>query len=324
VALKRILVTGAGGFVGSHMIRRVSTDPAYLAFAVVHHPPPLDGIRALPVPSNHVYAGDLMDTSFADAVIQETRPDRVVHLAAQSSVPASWQDPKRTLTNNVIAQLNVLDGVARYVPRARVLVVGSSEEYGLVRPEDLPLAEDSPLRPESPYAVSKIAQDFLGLQFHLGRHLEVVRVRPFNLIGPGQEDRFVVPSFARQIAEAEAGMRPPVIEVGNLDARRDFTDVRDAVRAYAMTLERGHAGEVYNVGGGAVRSVREILDTLRGFARCSLDVKIDPARFRPVDAPVVQSDTRKIREEVGWIPEVPIDQSLCDVLDEWRQRVAQI
>jgi GDP-4-dehydro-6-deoxy-D-mannose reductase len=319
----RIVVTGAAGFVGAHFVAWARATDASRVFALVRHPLSSADCAVLRLPSSQVFVGDLIDPSFVDAAIDEIRPDRVVHLAAQSSVPASWQDPARTLTNNVLAELNVLEASARHVPAARVLVVGSSEEYGSAQPTDLPLTEEAPLRPESPYAVSKIAQDFLGLQYFLGRHLDVVRVRPFNLIGPGQSDRFAIPSFARQIAEAEAGRRPPVIEVGNLSARRDFTDVRDAVRAYAMVLERGRAGEVYNVGGGCVRSIGDLLNSLCQLARRPLEVKVDPSRFRPVDAPAIESDNRKIREEVGWHPRIPIDQSLRDVLDEWRQRVAQ-
>lgn len=321
--MNRILVTGAAGFVGSHFVELARAAPATRVFALVRRQPSETGCSTLRLPSNQVFVGDLLDASFVDAVIDEARPDRVVHLAAQSSVPASWQDPAGTLTNNVVAQLNVLESVVRHVPEARVLVVGSSEEYGNARPSDQPLSEESPLRPESPYAVSKIAQDYLGLQFFIGRRLAVVRVRPFNLIGPGQSDRFAISSFARQIAEVEVGRRPPMIEVGNLSARRDFTDVRDAVRAYSAVIERGQAGEVYNVGGGSVRSIGELLESLCKLARCPLEVKIDAKRFRPIDAPEIESDSRKIREELGWLPRIPIDQSLRDILDEWRQKVAQ-
>jgi len=320
--LRRILITGAAGFVGGHLVNQFNAVPETLVFGTGHRGAAATTPRVSAIAQDRLYSGDLTDAAFAEMVIREARPDWVVHLAAQSSVPASWKDPTGTLVNNLVSQLNVLEGVARHAPAARVLVVGSSEEYGHARPEDLPLAESAPLRPDSPYAVSKIAQDFMGLQYHLGGHLAVIRVRPFNLIGPGQSDRFAMPSFARQIAEAEAGVRPPVIEVGNLSARRDYTDVRDAVRAYALALERGRVGEVYNVAGGAVRSVREMLDTLCAIAGCSLEVKVDPTRFRPSDAPIIQGDSRRIHDDVGWVPEIPIEQSLRDVLDEWRRKVA--
>lgn len=317
-AVKRILVTGACGFVGGHLIASLNADPETLVFGTTRRPPTnREGGRQL-LAADRLKLGDLVDAKFADEVVRTTRPDWVVHLAAQASVSASWQDPSGTLVNNLVSQLNVLEGISRHAPAARILVVGSSEEYGKVGPEDSPLSEDAPLRPDSPYATSKVAQDFLGLQYYLGRQLQVLRVRQFNLIGPGQSDRFALPSFARQIAEVEAGLREPVIQVGNLDACRDFTDVRDAVRAYIAILERGRVGEVYNVGGGSVRSVRELLDALCSLARCPLGVAVDPARLRPSDAPIIQSDCRKIRGDVGWSPVIPIERTLRDILDEWR------
>ncbi len=268
------------------------------------------------------HVGDLLDPEFVDRIVAEARPDWVVHLAAQASVQSSWQQPTETWKNNTLPQINLLESVSHRAPGARVLIPGSSEEYGRVRAEDLPLSEAAPLRPDSPYGASKVAQDFLGLQYHLGRALDVVRVRPFNLIGPGQSERFAIPSFARQIAEVEAGLREPVIMVGNLDVRRDFTDVRDAVRAYEQILAKGEAGEVYNVGGGCFRTVREILDGLCALSSRTLQIQVDPTRFRPSDAPVVQSDCRKIRDSIGWSPTTPVDRTLVDILDEWRHRVA--
>jgi GDP-4-dehydro-6-deoxy-D-mannose reductase len=267
--------------------------------------------------------GDLREPGFVEALIADVAPDWVVHLAAQASVAASWRDPAATLVNNAVAQANLLESVVRRVPHARVLVFGSSEEYGRLRPEDLPASEEAPLRPESPYAVSKVTQDFLGLQYHLARQLAVVRVRPFNLFGPGQSDQFALASFARQIAEAEQGLRPPVIAGGNLSARRDYTDVRDAVRAYRALLLGGQSGEVYNVGGGGVRSIGEILEALRGLAWVRVDVTVDPARLRPVETAVVAVNAGRIREAVGWAPTIPFEQTVADILDDWRRRVAR-
>lgn len=320
--VKRILVTGAAGFVGGHLVERLALDPGSTIFGITRRPiPSAPGGGSIAAACRWVQ-GDLIDPEFVDRVVADTQPDWIVHLAAQASVVTSWQAPSETWRNNTVPQINVLESVFRHAPQARVLIAGSSEEYGQVRPEDLPLNEDSPLRPDSPYAASKVAQDFLGLQYHLGRKLDVRRVRPFNLLGPGQAERFAIPSFARQIAEAEAGIRPPVIMVGNLEVRRDFTDARDAVRAYELILTSGLAGEVYNVGGGCVRSVREVLEALCALSSRDLEIRVDPQRFRPSDASIVQSDCRKVREAVGWSPTTPIDRTLRDILDEWRRRVA--
>lgn len=321
--MTRVLVTGAAGFVGQHLVRFLVGSLDCEVFGTVRRRG--SAARESPVvsslPAGRELTGDLTEPGFVDQVVGATRPDWVFHLAAQSSVIASWQEPAATLVNNLVAELNVLDSLTRRAPNARVIVVGSSEEYGQVRPADLPLDEASPLRPDSPYAVSKVAQDYLGLQYYLGRRLAVIRVRPFNLIGPGQDDRFALPSFARQIAEAEVGRRPPLIEVGNLEARRDFTDVRDAVRAYVLLAQKGQPGEVYNVGSETVHSIHELLDALRALARCHVEVRVDPARFRPSDVPVVQSNCGKLRREIGWRPAIPIEQTLRDILDDWRCRV---
>jgi GDP-4-dehydro-6-deoxy-D-mannose reductase len=316
----RVLVTGANGFVGRHLLDALLNEPDLR----VHG----SGRQSWSPETAARYAlvaylpGDLTRADDADRVVRAARPDWVVHLAAQSSVAESWRDPAGTLVNNLVAQLNLQESLVRHAPASRVLVVGSSEEYGQIRPEDLPADEATPLRPDNPYAVSKIAQDYLGLQYYLGRRLTVVRARPFNLFGPGQSDRFAIGSFARQVAEAEAGMREPVVTVGNLSARRDYTDVRDAVRAYWLLVRRGAAGDVYNVGGGGVHSIGEVLDALIALARRPLEVRVDPGRLRPADTPEVAPDASHIRHELGWQPRIAFHQTVSDTLDDWRQRIA--
>jgi GDP-4-dehydro-6-deoxy-D-mannose reductase len=316
--MTRILVTGATGFVGRHLLDLLRSEPDLRIAGTSRH------AFSLKWPERTVstYVGDLTDRAFTDGMISEVRPDLVVHLAAQSSVSDSWQDPQATLVNNLVAQLNVLRSLTVHAPRSRVLVTGSSQEYGAVAPHELPLTEDAPLRPDSPYALSKVIQDFLGLQYFLGYGLGVIRVRAFNLIGPGQGDRFAIPSFARQIAEAEVGLRPRLIRVGNLEPRRDFTDVRDAVRAYWGLLRQGAVGEVYNVGGGSNRSIRDALDTLISLARVPVDVQVDPALLRPSDVPVVECDTHRLQSTLSWRPTISFEQSLRDILEEWRQKIA--
>jgi GDP-4-dehydro-6-deoxy-D-mannose reductase len=316
---RRVLVTGAGGFVGGHLVGLIRAS-GWAEVVETHH---LHAGETTDVSRSErgIYRGDLIEAEFSSAVIRDVRPDMVVHLAAQPSVAESWKDPVGTIITNTLAQLHVLEAVAQHAPLARVLVVGSAEEYGRATEEGDVASEDAPLRPTSPYATSKVVQDYLGLQYYLGRGVDVVRARPFNLFGPGQSDRFAIASFARQIAQAEAGQRPPTIEVGNLAARRDYTDVRDAVRAYLALLERGRSGEVYNVGGGGVRAVGEVLSQLIQLARCSVTVRIDERRYRPNDAFAPSPDTGRIRDEIGWRPRIPFEQTVRDILDDWRTRI---
>jgi GDP-4-dehydro-6-deoxy-D-mannose reductase len=265
----------------------------------------------------------LTDPQFAAAVLVQAAPDQIYHLAAQAFVPISWQDPWGTLENNIRAEANLLHAAAQQRSAARILIVASNEEYGRVPPDDLPIDEDTPLRPDSPYGVSKIAQDFMGLQYFLSHGLHIVRVRPFNHIGPRQNDRFVAANFAKQIAEIEAGQRERKLCVGNLDAQRDFTDVRDMVRAYALALAKGEAGQVYNIVSGVPRSVRELVEMLRSLARVPFELESDPERMRPSDTPVSYCDTTKFHAATGWLPEISFEQSLSDTLDYWRGRVGE-
>jgi GDP-4-dehydro-6-deoxy-D-mannose reductase len=255
-------------------------------------------------------------------VIEHVRPDRIYHLAGQAFVGDSWASPWETLETNLRSQVNVFEAVmAVRASPPRLLVVGSAEEYGRIAPEALPVNEMCPLRPDSPYSVSKVGQDFLGLQYFLSYALPVIRVRPFNHIGPRQNPKFVAPAFASQVAAIEAGRQAPVMPVGNLTARRDFTDVRDMVRAYVLALEQGEAGEVYNLGSGRSRSVQEVLDTLLHLAEVNIAVELDTGRLRPVDVPEMVCDATKFRTRTGWEPHVPFEQSLRDVLDYERTQV---
>ncbi len=313
----RALITGISGFAGSFLAEYL-LEQGYDVWGIVRRGP---GHVAHLQSRIRLVQADVTDAERVCAVFEQARPQRVYHLAAQSFVPASWDDPWSTLEANVRGQLNVLQAVLRTDVSARVLVVGSNEEYGRVSDDDLPIREETPFRPQSPYGVSKIAQDMLGLQYWLSYGLHVVRVRPFNHIGPRQSPHFVAAAFARQIAEAEAGLRAPVLYVGNLEARRDFSDVRDVVRAYHLLLEHGTPGEVYNVGRGRAYSIQDLLDTLLRFSRVSLTVQQDTTRLRPADVPVSYADISKIRAAVGWHPLIPFEQSVRDVLDYWREQV---
>ena len=284
----RALITGVCGFAGSHLAEYLlahtdlevgGTDISSDSRNIAHIRDRID-----------VIVGDMSDATITADILDQAAPDYIYHLAAQAFVPLSWSDPWDTIANNIRAQLNILQSLVDSGARPGVLVVGSADEYGMISPNELPLTEDSPLRPYSPYAVSKIAQDMLGYQYHASHGIPVVRVRPFNHIGVRQSPSFVTSDFAKQIAEIEQGRREPRLMVGNLTAKRDFTDVRDMVRAYHLALERGEEGQVYNLGAEESHSVQEILDMLLEMAEAEIEIVQDPARLRPSDVPIVVSD----------------------------------
>jgi len=316
----RALITGITGFAGSHLAEYILRQGGIEVYGLSLSGKCLDDGSPI-CPGAHVFACDIRDGEQTAGLVTEIHPDQIYHLAALASVSSSWSRPRETLMNNIVAQLNVLEAALRLTPSPRVLVIGSSDEYGLVAPEELPVSEDNALRPGSPYAVSKIAQDYLGYQYYASHGLPVVRLRPFNHIGPRQRRGFVVPDFAHQIAEAEAGLCEPVMRVGNLSAERDFTDVRDIVRGYFLALERGEAGEVYNLGSGQAHAIEDVLAMLLEMSRVPVRVEHDPERMRPSDVPRVVCDATRFRERTGWEPHVPLRQSLQDVLDYWRDRV---
>jgi GDP-4-dehydro-6-deoxy-D-mannose reductase len=268
-----------------------------------------------------VHEADLEDPTQAAVAVEEARPDRIFHLAGQSSVHRSWDDPGATLRANVLGIVNVLDAARRLGLRPAALVVGSADEYGPASPEEQPLRESAPLRPASPYAVSKVAQAALALLYGPAGGMRVVVTRTFPHTGPGRGEAFAESSFARQIAEIEAGRRPAVVEVGNLDAVRDFADVRDVVRAYDLLIENGEPGEVYNVCTGRGRRIGELLDALVALSTVRVDVRVDAARLRAADVSVLVGDPSKLRSATGWQPRIPLEQTLRDLLEDWRARV---
>ena len=310
------LITGVGGFVGRHLLRHLESQGdgvAGLARAADK--------AGLP-PSLRVYEADLLDRAEVDAAVRQARPDVVYHLAAQSSTGESLSDPWGTLANNLRGQMHLFEALLAAGLRPRVLVIGSSDEYGAPAPEHLPTSESAPLQPVTPYALSKVGQDMMAYQYFAQFGLPTVRVRPFSHTGPGHDPRFVVPSLARQLAEIEAGLAEPVLRVGNLDVARDFTDVRDVVRAYRLCALEGAPGDVYNLGRDRAVRLREVLDDLLALCRVPVRVEIDSALLRPSDVPYQEADTSKLRALTGWQPEIPWETTLRDTLDYWRARVA--
>ena len=254
-------------------------------------------------------------------LLGEVKPERIFHLAAQSYVPSSWNSPAETITTNVIGQLNVFEAMRELGLDAAIQIAGSSEEYGLVHPEETPITEDSPLRPLSPYAVSKVAQDMLAYQYFRSYGLQAIRTRAFNHTGPRRGEVFVTSNFAKQIVDIEAGLREPVMYVGDLTPERDFTDVRDIVRAYWLCLEHCTPGEVYNVASGKAYRIQEVLDILLSHSDVDIEVRQDPTRLRPSDVPLLLGDNSRFVDATGWQPEIPFEQTAKDLLDYWRERV---
>jgi len=263
---------------------------------------------------------DLRDPDHVHQMLAEIRPQRIFHLAGQAFVPASYDAPWDTLETNIKTQLNILESMRKLALDCRILVVSSAHVYGKIRESENPINENQPFRPDNPYSVSKISQDMLALQYFLTYQLHTVRARPFNHIGPGQDTRFALPNFAHQIAAAESGNAEPVIKVGNLAARRDFTDVRDVVRAYYIMLENGKAGEAYNVCSEEAHAMHELLTMMCAQSRVELQIEVDASRLRPLDIPLVIGDGAKLRTDTHWQPNIPIQQSLGDILQDARNR----
>ena len=310
------------GFVGKHLARYLvgATDAKIYGMA-------LPGERTADIEKElgarlEVRRGNLMEADRLREIVETVQPDWIFHLAAQSFVPTAFADPTGTLVNNIIGQVNLFQAVLASGRRPTIMVVGSNEEYGMVQPEDIPIDEGTPFRPANPYAVSKVAQDMLGYQYFVAYGLPIVRVRPFNHVGPGQSDRFVASSFARQIAEAELGLKPPILKAGNLDAERDYTDVRDIVRGYHLAVSMGKPGDVYNLGSGWPVSIRQLLDLLLSQSRIPIRIEQDPSRLRPVDVPRVVADAGKFRALTGWKAEMPLERTLADILDWWRNTLS--
>ena len=316
----RLLVTGAGGFVGGHLVDFLhGEEPGIEIFGIVL---PRGGVSWHAAAGARVLEADLTDPAAAAAVVRDVRPDRIIHLAGQASVHLSWLDPAGTMRTNVLGIVHLLDAVRSLGLRPPVLVVGSAEEYGPVGAGEMPIREEAPLRPASPYAVSKVAQGALALLYGPAGGMRVVLTRTFHHTGPGRGEAFAESSFARQIAEIEAGRQPPVLKVGNLETVRDFADVRDVVRAYWRLLEKGAAGVTYNVCTGKGRRIRELLDLLLAESSAHVEVSVDPERLRPSDVPAQVGDPARLRAATGWEPRIPLERTLLDLLEDWRARTA--
>lgn len=311
--MRRSLIIGAAGFVGGYLIKELQTLG--------------DEVYATKLPAESLDAGccvrnlDILDASSTTALIKEIQPDRIFHLAAQSSVAVSWKKPALTAQINVVGAINVLEAARAASCEPVLLLVGSSEEYGAAGTADGIISENVRPHPGNVYAATKAVQNCIGNIYHNAYGMKIICVRAFNHFGPGQLPQFVISDFCRQVAEIEAGRHESVIRVGNLSAKRDFTDVRDIVRAYGMLAEKGRFGETYNVGSGKAVEIRSILDIILSQTTADVSVETDETRFRPVDVPLIQADISKISNDTGWAPKIDIVNTISDTLEFWRSNL---
>ena len=317
----KVLITGITGFAGSHLVDYILKEhPDVEIFGIRRWRSRTETISHFQNDIKIVEC-ELRDLTSVFKVIQDIRPDRIFHLAAQSFVPTSWTSPADSLNTNIIGQLNIFEAVRSLDINPWIQIACSSEEYGMVHDDEVPIKETNPLRPLSPYAVSKIGQDMMGYQYSASYGMKVIRTRGFNHTGPRRGDVFVCSDFAKQIVDIEKKKRPPVIKVGNLEAKRDFTDVRDMVRAYWLALEGNCTpGDVYNIASGTTHTIQSVLDRLLEMTDAKISVEEDPARLRPSDVQILLGDYSKFHAATGWEPTIPFEQTLQDILDYWRAR----
>ena len=316
--MKKILITGSTGFAGQHLIKHLLGENKGKIIGTYIDDSSLERMGAIKDKVDLVKI-DLLDKEKVLNLVGKTSPDEIYHLAAFTAPGLSFESPSEVIMNNVSSEINILEAVKKNnLLETKILIVSSGDIYGDVKKEDLPIDEETPLNPANPYSVSKVAQDFLGLQYFNAYGIRVIRVRPFNHIGPGQGPNFVVSTFSKKIAEIEKGQKEPVLKVGNLEAKRDFTDVEDMVRAYSLVLDKGKYGDVYNLGSGKSYKIKDILNKLLSFSEKKIAVELDEALLRPIDTPELVCDYSKFHKLTGWAPKVPIDTTLKNTLDYWR------
>lgn len=316
---QKAFITGISGFAGSYLAplllqNNFEVSGTYLTEESVQNLSPNEK-------NIQLFQLDLTDFKKLTQLIEKVKPDWVFHLAALSSPAESFSDPSKNITENIELEVHLLEAIRKAKIDPRILIVSSAVVYGLALENNLPMNENTPFVPTNPYAVSKIAQDFLALQYYISYGMNIVRVRPFNHIGPRQSPSFVVASFAKKIAEIEKGKQNNILKVGDLKPKRDLTDVRDVVVGYKLLLEKGKAGDVYNLGSGTAYPISEILEKMLKLSSKKIIIEEDAELMRPSDIPILLCDNAKIKKEIGWEPTIPLEQTLKDTLDYWRQIV---
>lgn len=315
--MKKILITGAGGFVGSHLIKYLQDNTDYTIYATAYSN---NSHATNLLPGSHLFVGDLTDYSYTEKVIMDSQPDIIFHLAALSVVHNSVKKAQKILTSNLILQHNLLEAVKSHSSSTRIVAICSANEYGKVDASDVPIDELTPLKPLNPYAVSKITQEFLSLQYHLAYGMDIVILRPFNHIGERQSDNFAISAFAKQIVSIEKGLQDK-LKVGSLDAIRDFTDVKDMVKAYVLAATKCEPGEIYNIGSGSGVSIQDALSMLIKLSTSKIEIEQDESRMRSSDVPLLIADSSKFTKLTGWKPEILLEKTLERVLNYWREEL---
>lgn len=310
----KALVIGGAGFVGGYLISQLKENGYEVAATKREQ-------ETLKQKLESIYDMELLEQEQICSVLAKTRPEVIFHLAAQSSVALSWKLPALTAEINIIGSIRLLDAVRKIKPDTRILFIGSSEEYGKLQKDELPVKETSSPHPENIYAATKFCQNMISTIYARAYGMDIINVRAFNHLGPKQPEGFVIADFCRQVAEIEYGKKEPILTVGNLEAERDFTDVRDVVCAYQMLAEHGKSGETYNVGSGQSVSIQQLLKDILSESTVSIQVKKDEKKFRPLDLPKIEADIQKLQKETGWAPKIPLKQTIRDTLNYWRKEM---
>ena len=315
----KALITGISGFAGSHLAEFL-INKGYEVFGTFYDKSTFSNLDDI-IDKIEIFRCDIRNYNNLKKIIEKVQPYEIYHLAAISFVPTSLKNPKLTFDTNLYGTLNLYQAVIEQKINSKILFVGSADEYGLVKNSDLPIREDCPLRPINPYSISKVSADFLSYFYFKNCNLNIIRVRPFNHIGPRQSPEFVCSNFAKQIAEVEKGLKEPIIKVGNLEAKRDFTDVKDMVRAYWLAIQKGKTGEVYNICSKGAIQIKELLNTLLELSSKKIEIMKDLERMRPSDNPILEGDSSKFKNKTGWWTEISLEKTLQSILNYWREKI---